>query len=107
MLLLWMSILVLIPFHLARFEQQVMERILTVCKRYLALHNKCQNAAAYMASKFLTRPEIVKEGYLAQYLDWSAQTLLDDKSTERNKSGALLGVAAIFKHGTRLVSQIM
>ena len=61
-----MSILVLIPFHLARFEQQVMERILAMVKRYLSLHNKCQNAAAYMASKFLTRPEIVKEGFLAQ-----------------------------------------
>jgi len=100
-LLLWMSILVLIPFHLARFEQQVMERILRMCKRYLALHNKCQNAAAYMASKFLTRPEIVKEGYLANFLDWSAQTLMDDDSSERNKVGALLGTAAIFKHGTR------
>ena len=100
-LLLWMSILVLIPFHLARFEQQLMERILKVCTRFLSVHNKCQTAAAYMASKFLTRPEIVKEGYLAQYFDWAAKTILDEKAKDVDRIGALLGVAAIYKHGTR------
>ena len=61
-LLLWMSILVLIPFHMGRFDGSgsergsLMDRILMVCKRYLVTSNKCQDAAAFLAAKFLTRP---------------------------------------------------
>ena len=36
-----------------------------------------------------------------QFLDWTAQTLLNSNTTERDRVGALLSVAAIFKHGTR------
>jgi hypothetical protein len=57
-----MSILVLIPFHMGRFDGSgsergtLMDRIQAVCKRYLFTSNKCKDAAAFMASKFFTRP---------------------------------------------------
>ncbi len=60
-----MSILVLIPFHMGRFDGtgnergSLMDRILMVCKRYLVTSNKCQDAAAFLAAKFLTRPGIL------------------------------------------------
>ena len=127
-LLLWMSMLVLIPFHLARFDthindkdningsalddavtqsseknctRTVIERILLSCKRYLPVANKNQQAASLLAAKFLTRPEIVKLGHLAEFLDWIAQKLSMDTSTEFGKTGALLALAAIYKHGKR------
>ena len=38
---------------------------------------------------------------LFQFLDWSAQTLLAVGTSERDRVGALLSVAAIYKHGAR------
>jgi hypothetical protein len=57
-----MSILVLIPFHMGRFDGAgsdrgtLMDRIMRVCKRYLMTSTKCKDAAAFVAAKFLTRP---------------------------------------------------
>ena len=66
-LLLWMSMLVLIPFDLKRFDggqqqqQQkgtLMRRISDLIRLYLSVNNKCLDAAAFLASKFFTRPEV-------------------------------------------------
>ena len=126
-LLLWMSMLVLIPFHLARFDtntacktkesstlsdennrldhqpttRTVIERVLAACKRYLPVGNKNQQAASLLAAKFLTRPEIVKLGHLAEFLDWIAQQVTNNVTSESGKTGALLALASIFKHGKR------
>ena len=57
-----MSILVLIPFHMGRFDGagsergSLMDRIVSVCKRYLLTALKCKDGAAFMAAKFFTRP---------------------------------------------------
>lgn len=70
-LLLWLSILVLIPFHLSRFDsgdnQSLMNRILQVIKHNLNTGDKCQDAAAFLSAKFLTRPEIVTH-FLPEFL---------------------------------------
>ena len=122
-LLLWMSMLVLIPFHLARFDtsgeserqndencrpeseryrsKTVIERILLICKKYLVVGNKNQQAACLLAAKFLTRPEIIKLGHLAEFLDWIAQKVASDSSRDFEKTGALMALAAIYKHGKR------
>ena len=127
-LLLWMSMLVLIPFHLARFDTNieaktnksnqtssslhedenvksrsntVIERILLICKRYLVVANKNQQAACLLAAKFLTRPEIIKLGHLAEFLDWITQKARSDKGTDFEKTGVLMALAAIYKHGKR------
>lgn len=59
-LLLWLSIIVMIPFHMSRLdgantEVSTMERVLNVCKKYAVVPDKCRDAAAYLSSKFLTR----------------------------------------------------
>ena len=122
-LLLWMSMLVLIPFHLARFDtnkvdemneksssllksenippKTVIERILLICKKYLVVGNKNQQAACLLSAKFLTRPEIIKLGHLADFLDWIAQKIVSNDSTDFEKTGALMALAAIYKHGKR------
>ena len=60
-----MSMLVLIPFDLSRFDSSavgssqdrlpLMERVLNIIKVYLGTSEKLQSAAAFLASKFLTR----------------------------------------------------
>ena len=111
-LLLWMSVLALVPFDLARFDSgtegrtPLMERILAIIKTYLAVANKTQDAAAYLASKFLTRPEITKR-LLPEFLDWSMKAVVVDKSkftdarVEVTRTGAMKALAAVHKQGKR------
>lgn len=61
-LLLWLSIIVMIPFHMSRldgFEESrqktVMDRMMDVCKTYVIVADKCRDAASYLNSRFLTR----------------------------------------------------
>ncbi|XP_037958077.1 tubulin-specific chaperone D [Teleopsis dalmanni] len=124
MLLLWMSILVLNPFHMSRLDdfdtnvpsvnaainpaepnllnsvqqKSKMERIYDLCKLYSASHDTCSSVCAYLAAKFLVRADI-KELYLESFLDW----VISENKTEtvEVKYGQLSAVAAILKHGKR------
>ncbi|EDW63994.1 tubulin-specific chaperone D [Drosophila virilis] len=126
MLLLWMSILVLNPFHMARldaYEQAApapanncvlsnhasppqtvvtampkMERIFELCKLYASTNDTCSNMAAFLAAKFFVRTDI-KDLYLERFLDWIIEQHQAD--TLQVKFGQLAAVAAILKHGKR------
>ena len=57
-LLLWLSIIVIIPFDLARMdghsrpgEMGVVDRIMSVAKGYLNVGDKCRDAAALLLAK--------------------------------------------------------
>lgn len=63
-LLLWLSIIVRIPFHMSRLDgtidgnsekKTVMCRILDVIKTYCIVSDKCRDAAALLAARFLSR----------------------------------------------------
>lgn len=63
-LLLWLSIIVMIPFHMSRLDgfeakdlskKTVMNRLMDVCKTYTVVADKCRDAASYLISRFLTR----------------------------------------------------
>lgn len=63
-LLLWLSIIVMIPFHLSRFDgfddnitdkKTVMDRVLSIIKTYAVVPDKCRDAAAFLSYKFITR----------------------------------------------------
>ncbi|XP_026481813.1 tubulin-specific chaperone D [Ctenocephalides felis] len=105
MLLLWLSILAMNPFHMSRLDSTitsdkltVMERIFNICKQYSLAGDSCCAAAAYLSSKFLTRND-VKDKYLAQFFDWACQ--VNENLTVDVKYGILASVAAILKHGKR------
>ncbi|KAL8610272.1 hypothetical protein ACOMHN_062004 [Nucella lapillus] len=86
MLLLWLSMVCMIPFDLHRLDsnlpqgdggickQPIMERILTVCQVYLTVNDKCRDAASYVLSHFLTRPDVKKE-FLPQSIDWNLKLI--------------------------------
>lgn len=61
-LLLWLSIIVMIPFHMSRLDnfeetnkKTVMNRMMDVCKTYVIVADKCRDAASYLNARFLTR----------------------------------------------------
>lgn len=98
-LLLWLSVLVLLPFHLERFDavkgdHSLMEQIYQIITDNLCKPAKYADAAAYLAAKFLTRPETNKI-YLERFIDWSVVQI------DSNSNSPLLALSYIFKLGAR------
>lgn len=108
-LLVWMSVLVLIPFHLARLDGdeghsssqtdkkvKKMEQMYQICKAHTTNNDPCSMVAAFFTAKFLIRADM-KDIYLEKFLNWVC--------TEHNKEtlgyGQLCAVAAILKYGKR------
>ncbi|NXD20356.1 TBCD protein, partial [Spelaeornis formosus] len=115
MLLLWLSMICLIPFDLARFDgnlvsvegqerQPTMDRILEIAKRYLVVSDKARDAAAVLVSKFIVRPD-VRQSRMADFLDWMLSML--SKSSSQTMEGTVIvngmlqALAQLFKHGKR------
>ncbi|XP_061405504.1 tubulin-specific chaperone D [Lethenteron reissneri] len=115
-LLLWLSMLSLIPFDLTRFDgalpggvsgserKPVMERVLDVAKTYLVVTDSPRNAAATLVAKFVTRPD-VKQKHLPHFMDWSLSALssmeMGTLEQEARADGMLRSLAQMFKHGKR------
>ncbi|NXU83729.1 TBCD protein, partial [Xiphorhynchus elegans] len=115
MLLLWLSMICLIPFDLARFDgdlvseegkaqQPTMDRILETAKCYLVVSDKARDAAAVLVSKFIVRPD-VRQSRMADFLDWVLSML--SKSSFQTMEGTVIvngmlqALAQLFKHGKR------
>jgi hypothetical protein len=105
--LLWMSILVLNPFHMSRLDatggesdsaMTKMERIYRMCIRNCKGNDTCSTVAAYLSAKFLVRNEI-KDIYLSTFMDWSFNEVSQEDLFVRY--GTLQAIAAILKHGKR------
>lgn len=117
MLLLWLSILILNPFHMARLdgftpmsknnendlnhtscELTKMERIYNLCEKNVNANDTCAQMAAYLASKYLVRID-VKDVYLPKFLS----SILDQYPTDITniKTGQLAAITSILKHGKR------
>ncbi|XP_076373668.1 LOW QUALITY PROTEIN: tubulin-specific chaperone D-like [Tachypleus tridentatus] len=112
-LLLWLSIIVMIPFHMGRLDSNnkfnegqkkpIMERISDVIKLYLSVGDKVQDAAAFLAARFITRPD-VKEVHFFSFLKWTLKILERDVSSMNGlnlQAGVLAALALLFKHGKR------
>ncbi|NXS30951.1 TBCD protein, partial [Pomatostomus ruficeps] len=115
MLLLWLSMICLIPFDLARFDgnlvslegqarQPTMDRILDIAKCYLVVSDKARDAAAVLVSKFIVRPD-VRQSRMADFLDWVLSMLSRSSSQTMEGTvivnGMLQALAQLFKHGKR------
>lgn len=109
-LLLWMSILVMIPFHLSKFDafdsttqdssKSAMNRILELCKSYIVVPDKCRDAAAYLTAKFVTRSD-VKTRNLDAFISWCMDVSVKENASLFMHYGTLSAIAMIFKHGKR------
>ncbi|ESP04000.1 hypothetical protein LOTGIDRAFT_156603 [Lottia gigantea] len=111
-LLLWMSMLCKIPFDLTRLDvkgqagqkEPIMDRIYQIGQSYLYVIDKCRDAAAFMLSHFLSRPDVSKVK-LSPFLDWAMKTIKEaDCETMIGINitcGILSSIALLYKHGKR------
>eukprot|EP00941_MAST-03F_sp_MAST-3F-sp1_P005401 g5401.t1 len=128
-LLLWLSILVRVPFDLNTIdsskgavesgksskEMVLVQRIIFLAKSYLDDPSACRDAAAVLIGQLLTRPDIDGEE-LRQFFVWSnvkLRHILQDEEVEGTGDGVSVGreiflttgvfhaLVEIFKHGHR------
>lgn len=111
MLIIWLSILVLNPFQLSRFDAFIsndgssgsgvekpiskMDRIYKLCQLNTDSSDTCSNVAAFLTAKFLIRLDI-KDKYLPKYLDWVSET-----NQDQVHFGKLAAISNVLKHGKR------
>ena len=86
-LVLWLSIIVLVPFDLETIDSSkssqdvLVKRIIHIGRNYTSHSGKIREAAAVMLSKLATRPDVVKTGetdYLLNQLAVDYQAAKDD-----------------------------
>ncbi|OAD56648.1 Tubulin-specific chaperone D [Eufriesea mexicana] len=102
-LLIWLSIILKIPFPLTRLEilddisePLIIDRILKICKLFCLSKDACAVAAVFLIVNFLTRSD-VKVLYLREMIMWSLQCAENDPL----RHGPLAVIAAILKHSAR------
>mmetsp|Transcript_1258 Transcript_1258/g.3080 ORF Transcript_1258/g.3080 Transcript_1258/m.3080 type:complete len:1481 (+) Transcript_1258:335-4777(+) len=120
-LLLWLSMLVLIPFDLETVDSSLsasgtssqgslVATVMDLCKTFLNDSGATREAAAICLARLLTRPDM-ESAHLESFLSWAADTLeeISDRR-ERNESrsedpflitGIFQALVEIFKHGHR------
>lgn len=113
--LLWLSILVLIPFDISSVDTSMANdnfagrdelpplvmRISGLCKDYLSDAGPMRTMAGLLLSRLLTRPDMSKA--FTSFIDWSHEILSSTEDTMRDHFrilGAVEALAAIFKAGS-------
>lgn len=114
-LLLWLSIIVYMPFNMMGFDVKVagkeaqsgttvVQRILEVIKAHLKSAQKSREMAAYLASRFITRPDL-RDEFLPQFIEYCFEVLEKEPQGSVydvfHKLGVLRALGLIFKHGKR------
>ena len=77
-LILWLSIIVLVPFDIdtidSRNQHEVLvKRIINICKNYISNSGKIREGTAVLLAKLLTRPDVIKKGETDEVLDYLAE----------------------------------
>jgi hypothetical protein len=104
-LLVWLSIIALVPFDIASIDSDlpdrpsVVERVVGACKAYLADPGKVREAAGELVARLLTRPDMRVER-LASFMDWCSEVVAGSPSVFL-ATGVFAALAAVFKHGHR------
>ncbi|PRQ56920.1 putative tubulin-specific chaperone D, tubulin-folding cofactor D [Rosa chinensis] len=115
-ILLWLSILVLVPFDISTVDTSIANnsnlgklepaplvlRITGISKDYLSNAGPMRTIAALLLSKLLTRPDMPKA--FSSFVEWTHEvlsSLTDDVMNHFRLLGALEALAAIFKAGGR------
>ena len=116
-LLLWLSILVMVPFGLSTVDSRtggnnLIERIIELCKKCLGEAAKTRDAAAYLLARLLTRPDMddtaagahdgagtAGSAPLLAFLQWCVLQM--DKHDALLATGVHQALSHIFKMGQR------
>ncbi|CAH8582722.1 unnamed protein product [Schistosoma turkestanicum] len=107
-LLLWLSILVMVPFNLEALDslgkKPILERVIDLAKLYLSQDERTQEAAAFLLAHTVTRPDAVHT-QLPSMISFAIKNLscVDVISVQDQKQvcGILRSIANICKLGSR------
>ncbi|XP_052192957.1 tubulin-folding cofactor D [Diospyros lotus] len=115
-MLLWLSILVLVPFNISSVDSSIVHsnyigsdeppplvlKILEFSKDYLSNAGPMRTIAGLLLSRLLTRPDTLKA--YTSFIDWTHKVLssvTEDVMDHFRLLGAVEALAAIFKVGSR------
>ncbi|XP_031392563.1 tubulin-folding cofactor D [Punica granatum] len=115
-MLLWLSILVLVPFDISSVDTSIaynndlgeleppplVLRIIGFCKDYLSNAGPMRTMAGLLLSRLLTRPDMPKA--FIRFIDWTHEVLSSPKEDvigHFQLIGVVESLAAIFKAGSR------
>ncbi|KND02583.1 uncharacterized protein SPPG_03041 [Spizellomyces punctatus DAOM BR117] len=104
-LLLWLSLLSMIPFDLRNVDsgassgQSLVERIKTLSRSYLYAVGKEHEGGAILLMRLLTRQDTSSE-HLMDYVKWAAKEIRGTTDVFRLR-GVLISLCTIFKNGRR------
>ena len=107
-LLLWLSIIVIVPFDLQTIDSSfnskssngtngssngpsLVDRIISVCKTYLRDSGPARNAAALCLSKLLTRPDM-EARHLDEFLTWANTVVSASVNSGAGSAASAAGV---------------
>lgn len=95
-LLLWLSLVINIPFSLDKFGEDVYTSLeQDVLKAWLGTTGKEREAAALFGSKYFTRKDISEERLL-HFLSWSEERLVDSSDDAFLVSLTLFDLCCLF-----------
>ncbi|CAL4934301.1 unnamed protein product [Urochloa decumbens] len=113
--LLWLYILVLIPFDISTVDTSIatdsvdgtevvplVTRILDICKDYLSSSGPMRRISGLLLARLLTRPDMAKA--FSSFMEWAHKMLLsvtDDFVDQFRSIGIVEALASIFKIGNR------
>lgn len=112
-LILWLSIIVLVPFDIDTIDSKregetdrvvLVKRIINICKGYISNSGKIREATAVLLAKLVTRPDVIKQGYTDEVLQMLASEYTRCKNDGTQMflvSGVLSTLTEIFKAGHR------
>jgi tubulin-specific chaperone D len=102
-LLLWTSILGLIPFDIETIDTNniITSGLFEYYKKTLNLSGVLRDIAAYSLSKFLTRPDVIRKGLLDNFIHYSINVLQSEQMQLNifELLGVLSSLCEIFKNG--------
>eukprot|EP00004_Rigifila_ramosa_P020245 TRINITY_DN5246_c0_g1_i1.p1 TRINITY_DN5246_c0_g1~~TRINITY_DN5246_c0_g1_i1.p1 ORF type:complete len:953 (-),score=244.07 TRINITY_DN5246_c0_g1_i1:1026-3854(-) len=102
-LLLWLSVLVLVPFDLSLFSEKenesLVEKIIFHVRFTLQTSGPLSEVSAFLLSRLLTRPDIIESSIFSNFM----QSIEKDLSSTQPYvvAGSLRVICLIFKIGTR------
>ncbi|CAM0956477.1 unnamed protein product [Alopecurus aequalis] len=116
--LLWLYILILIPFDISSVDTSIaatdhmggsevvplVTRILDICKDYLSNSGPMRRMSGLLLARLLTRPDMTKA--FSSFMEWAHKILLsvtDDFVDQFRSIGIVEALASIFKIGNRRV----
>ena len=108
-LVLWLSIIVLVPFDLTTIDSQrsqeiLVKRIINIGRSHCVDPGKIRDGAAVLLSKLITRPDVVKSGELDTFLQEMTAQFVEAQDNARAiyiAQGVLQTLVQVLKTGHR------